>query len=317
MALDDVDLSSMDDLDDAPTPIDSPVAPDAATDATRDAGVDVVPTSPITARGGTVDLMHFGVFGDVRPPNENETASYPTAIVSQVFDGMTALNAQFAVGTGDYMFANVASAVNAQLDALTGAQHTHFANHIFFAMGNHECTGGDASNCPSGNETSNVMAFRSRLISDQSALWYDFTIHTSLGDAHFIVTSENAWGTPQSTWFNTAMAARAMYTIVVAHEPPTAFTQGPGGLPTETAIAMRTGGVSLRLYGHTHEYRRINPNGVVAGNAGATLSPTGVYGFVMVDQRRDGNLVVTAYGLGRPPAPVESWVVTPGGAATR
>jgi hypothetical protein len=73
----------------------------------------------------------------------------------------------------------------------------------------------------------------------------------------------------------------------------------------------------MRLYGHTHEYRRISTNAVISGNAGAPLEvPTSSYGFLMVQQRSDGNVVVTAYDVGTPPTIRDSFVVTPQGAST-
>ena len=86
-------------------------------------------------------------------------------------------------------------------------------------------------------------------------------------------------------------------------------------------IAARVGGVTLRLYGHTHEYRHYaapDYNAVVDGNAGAPLSGSSgsgqYYGFGIVDQRADGNIVFTAYQTGSPPMPMDSWVVAPNGA---
>jgi hypothetical protein len=285
----------------------------------RDAGVDVPRVDSggvIGPMGGTVSLMHFGVFGDVRPMNPNQTPDYPTMVITEVMDGMSQEHAEFAVATGDYMFADYASTANAQLELLVAAE-THFVGHIFHALGNHECTGADNSNCPLGNETPQVQAYRTHLGSAYATLYYDWTVHTSVGDAHFIVTAPNGWDSTQSAWLTRMLAVSARYTFVVAHEPPTAQVIGPGSAAIETAMRARTGGVTLRLYGHTHEYRRINPNGVVSGNAGAPLyMPTDQYGFVMVDQRADGNIIVTAYNVGRPPTVNESWVVTPSGTAT-
>ena len=274
-----------------------------------DESVDAAPL--VTATGGTVDLLNFGVFGDVRPNTQDDTANYPTAVFTQVIDGMVSLSPQFIVGTGDYMYVATfhAPIVTAQLDIFQSVEQ-RYSGHVFHALGNHECTGGTASNCPSGNETPNILAFRARLIADEPALYYDFTVHTSMGDAHFIVTAPNAWSTAQATWLNTALAQTAHYTFVVAHEPPTSPGPPPGSVPIETAISARSPAVTLRMYGHTHDYRQIDTNAVIAGNAGAPLSGTnGTYGFASVMQRADGDIVVTEYSIGRPPMAMGSFVV--------
>jgi hypothetical protein len=99
---------------------------------------------------------------------------------------------------------------------------------------------------------------------------------------------------------------------VLAHEPP--GRDAPGTAAIESAICARVGGVTLRLYGHTHEYQHNETNAIIAGNAGAPLSFGAVYGFVVVEQRADGNVIVTAYELGRPSTIVDSFVLTPAGA---
>ena len=98
----------------APSDTGSHANHDASTvDATRDvAEVNDAATSggdasgpAIGPNGGTVDQLHFAVFGDVRP-SLPDIAPYPSMVFTQVMDGVESLNAQFAVGTGDYMFAN-------------------------------------------------------------------------------------------------------------------------------------------------------------------------------------------------------------------
>ena len=58
-----------------------------------------------------------------------------------------------------------------------------------------------------------------------------------------------------------------------AHVPPTAPDLAPGTTPIENAL--RAHPVTLRLYGHSHEYRHFTANAIITGNAGAPLSPTG------------------------------------------
>jgi hypothetical protein len=266
--------------------------------------------------GGAVSRLRFGVFGDVRPPSENQTTLYPTAIVTAVMDGIASAGAQFAVANGDYMFASTNAAASAQVSLLLGAE-SRFPGHVFHSMGNHECNGASASNCPAGTETQQIQVYRSRLAPAYGTPYFDWVVRTDLGDAHFIAAAPNAWSPAQQAWFTAALAQPARYTVVIAHEPP-GRREAPGSVAIEDAIRARPGGVTLRLYGHTHEYRHQSANAVIVGNAGAPLaSATGTYGFVVVEQRADGDLVVTAYNIGRPAMVADSFVLTPAGSLTR
>jgi hypothetical protein len=198
-----------------------------------------------------------------------------------------------------------------------------FHNHVFHAMGNHECTGVVASNCPLGNESPNVIAYISRLASSYGGRpYFDWVVHTRLGDAHFIATAPNAWSSAQQTWLQSALAQSATYTFIAEHESPNASGPPAGCATIESMIAARAGGITLRLYGHTHEYEHLSAyNAVVDGNAGAPFDGLSVagqyYGFGIVDQRSDGNIVFTAYQSGSPPMVHDTWVVTPAGVRTR
>lgn len=288
--------------------------PDPSVDGAviADTGID---PNRIGPAGGAVDRLHFGLYGDVRPPNENETNAYPTMVFGRVIAGLAAQNPQFVVATGDYMYANTAATVNAQLDLFLATER-RYTGYIFHALGNHECTGATRFNCPNGNETNNIRLYRERVIPDLSGLYYDFTIRTSTGAAHFIVTAPNAWSSSQDAWFDRMLATQAMYTFVVAHVPPTAADDAPGTNIIEMKTAARPGGVTLRLYGHTHDFRRIQVNGVIAGNAGAPLNAmNATYGFAMIDQRADGAIQVTEYEAGGMPVPMSTFAVRANGTA--
>jgi hypothetical protein len=110
------------------------------------------------------------------------------------------------------------------------------------------------------------------------------------------------------------LAVDARYTFVIAHEPPTAPDLPAGTMPIEMALTARPGGVTLRLYGHTHDYRRIATNALIAGNAGAPLAGTTDYfGFVVVEQQSTGDVQVTAYEAGQPAIAHSVWRVHPDG----
>jgi hypothetical protein len=288
-------------------------------DAPRDTIPDVdanpydAPPSIVTPDGGMVGRLHFAVFGDVRPNNPNDTANYPSGVIGSVMQGIADLGAQFAVASGDYMFAYTSDVANAQIDLLLHAE-SNFGGVVFHALGNHECNTATMGNCPNGDETGNILAFHARLAPQSTTPYYDWVIHTSEGDAHFVATAPNAWSNAQSQWLDTALAQPARYVFVIAHEPPTSSGLPAGSMAIEAAIAARTGGVTLRLYGHTHDYRHIGGNAVISGNAGAPLGGFGgFYGFLIVDQLASGDITVTSYEIGTPPLVNEMWSVHPDG----
>lgn len=290
-------------------------------DVSEDIIVDAGPqdSGPIGPMGGTVDHFRFAAFGDVRPPTENDVAHYPTAIIGEVIGGIAEANVQFAIGTGDYMFVSNGGAdvlAGQQLDLLRTAEQ-RFNGYVFHALGNHECNTGTSSNCPNGSETINVRAFRERLQADLPAIYFDWTVRTAMGDAHFIATAPNAWSSSQAAWLDRVLAIPATYTFVIAHETPT-DDRAPGSMAIEDAVRMRATPVTLRLYGHLHTYRHIEANAIVVGNAGAPLSTAASrYGFTVVEQRADGNVVITAYTVGHPAMVEDTFVLRPDGTITQ
>src|SRR5262249_32006448 len=56
----------------------------------------------------TQDTLDFAIVGDTRPPIIDDTAGYPTAIITKIFQALQAENPRpgFAVATGDYEFSN-------------------------------------------------------------------------------------------------------------------------------------------------------------------------------------------------------------------
>src|SRR5262249_42249497 len=145
-------------------------------------------------------LLSFTVFGDCRPGNEDDTPNYPVDVATNIFKLAEEKNPQFMIGTGDYMFASNLTSVTAQVALLTQAE-ANFSKPIYHAMGNHECTGATASNCPNGNETANVRAFMSKLVpAGTSKPYYRVDVETRHGKAKFLFIAGNGWSAAQSTW---------------------------------------------------------------------------------------------------------------------
>jgi hypothetical protein len=257
--------------------------------------------------GGSVDRLAFTVFGDVRPANYGDDANYPTAVITSIMQRSNATPALFAIGTGDYMFSGSAASVSAQLGALLGAERS-FTKFIFHAMGNHECTGAVASNCPNGTETPNVRSFQMSLVPFSSTPYYAVDIDTRAGLAKLVIVAANAWDATQASWLDGELARPTAYTFVIRHEPP-GNTEAPGASASDPIIARHP--LTLGLYGHTHEYRHIDANHVISGNAGAPLE-RGQYGFLYVEQRDDGNVDVQEIREDTGQV-IERWAVTPAG----
>ncbi len=245
-------------------------------------------TPTAAASAGT---FRFAVFGDVRPRNPDDTANYPTAIITSLFQQIAAQSPQFVVGTGDYMFASTTndSGIATQLGDLLGAEHA-FAGPIYHAMGNHECTGATASNCPNGSETANVRAFMSKLVpAGTTTPWYRVDVDTGAGTAKLVFVAANAWSQAQSDWLEQQLSDPTAYTFVVRHEAAS-ITETNGAVASEAIVQKHP--LTLELLGHTHRYEKLDAKHIISGNAGAPLSG-GHYGFVLVDLLANGDLSVS------------------------
>jgi hypothetical protein len=252
--------------------------------------------------GGTLDVLHFAVVGDTRPPNEDDTSSYPQAVITKIWQDVEAFSPRpaFAVTTGDYMFAQpYGSEGNAQLDIYLGARAA-FTNVAFPVMGNHECTGATASNCGTGNAdglTANFNAFMSRMLMPlgQTKPYYTVDLSSQSGawTAKLVFVAANAWDSTQAAWLDAELAKPTTYTFVVRHEDLSATT-APGVNPSETIMAKHP--YTLKIVGHTHTFRYEPVNReVIVGNGGAPLSSSVNYGYLIATQRADGAIVFQAY----------------------
>jgi hypothetical protein len=208
------------------------------------------------------------------------------------------------------MYESTDTSANRQLAKLLQAESAFGARPVFHVMGNHECLGSASSNCPNGTESPNVRAFQMMLVPFAQRSYFAFAVQTSMGDAKFIAVAANAWDDAQRAWFEEQLSRPTRYTVILRHEPP-GQTDAPGRAPSDAIIAKYP--VTLAIYGHKHEYRRVAANAVISGNAGAPLA-CGGYGFLYVVQRPDGNVQVEEHRHDTGDA-VDAWIVTPTGAA--
>jgi hypothetical protein len=248
--------------------------------------------------GGMLDTLNFVIVGDTRPPNEDDTAGYPTAVITKIWQDAEAYSPRpaFAVSTGDYQYANPnGSQQGPQLDLYLGAR-AGFHNVAFPAMGNHECTGYTDSNCGQGNPdglTLNYTTFMTRMIAPLGVTEPYYTVNvastTGAWTAKLVFVAANAWDAAQSTWLDGELAKPTTYTFLVRHESVNADT-APGVTPSEAILAKYP--YTLAIIGHTHTYSwSATHRELIVGNGGAPLSGGVNYGYVVAQQRADGAMV--------------------------
>src|SRR5215510_9501203 len=110
--------------------------------------LDAPPNDGAGNGGGFLDELRFAVVGDTRPANLDDTAGYPTDIVRQIWTDVEAESPhpQFAVTTGDYMFASTNKPTQQPQLSLYMQARSAFTGLQYPAMGNHECTGATDTN---------------------------------------------------------------------------------------------------------------------------------------------------------------------------
>src|SRR5581483_11914874 len=178
-------------------------------------------TGSVGPNGGTVDHLYFAVVGDTRPSTEDDTANYPTAIITKIYQDIEALNPrpQFVVTTGDYQFANPNGTQGVPQLSLYMNARNNYSGTVFATMGNHECTGATAGNCNSA--TKNYTAFPNALLSPlgQNEPYYTININgpSNAWTSKFIITACNWWSSTQQTWLQQQLAIPTTYTFIVRH----------------------------------------------------------------------------------------------------
>jgi hypothetical protein len=268
-----------------------------ATGGAFDGGAPV--TGTVDANGGKLNRLYFAVVGDTRPPNPDDTASYPSSVIGAIYADLEALSPRpaFVVSTGDYMFANVyGNEAGAQLDLYLAARQK-YSGVAFPALGNHECTGATASNCGPGSAngvTTNYSTFLSKLLGPiaKPDPWYSVRIDADDASwtSKIVVVAANAWNDTQAAWLDAELAKDTTYTFVVRHESASANT-APGVTPSEAIMAKHP--YTLALVGHAHTYIHFrNSREVTIGNGGAPLSTGKNYGYGVVQMRPDGTIQV-------------------------
>ncbi len=285
-----------------PAPIDASGGPDLPDSAAPDAGGE--PTSPdqVDNSGGTLSSLDFAIVGDTRPPVPNLVNLYPTAIITKIWQGVQAEQPplSFAITTGDYIFSTKNSSTAAPQFDLYLAARAKFAGKVFYALGNHECTGATASNCGAGNadgETGLFNTFKAKLLAQigKTQPYYALKFKAADGKwtAKFVVIAANAWDATQAAWLDQALAEPTTYTFVVRHEGDQA-TEAPGVLPSAAIFAKYP--YTLLIAGHTHTYAHYaSKREFILGTGGAPLATAVNYSYGVVRQLPNMMLDINVY----------------------
>ena len=264
-----------------------------------------------------MSTLQFGAFGDVRPPNPNDTANFPDGILSHIFSGLQAKGMSLAVDAGDHCF---------QSSISSGSYcHTQFVSHFMAdmtanysgrllpTMGNHEGCGTDAAT------TGNCTSWTSGLVHDylvdvvlpttgqSSSPFYSIVVYGSWGTAKFVHVAANAWTSAQNTWLTSTLNVPTTYTFVIRHEPNN-DPRAPGVTPSEALYLSHynAGTLTMSITGHTHlvqlpggtqpygdSFGATEPYEVILGNAGAPLDAGPYYGFATLTRRASDGAIVT------------------------
>jgi len=242
--------------------------------------------------------LRFAIVGDTRPANEDDTAGYPTAIITKIFSDIQAASPSipFEVSTGDYQYANPSGTQSSAQLALYEAARAMYSGVTYPAMGNHECTGYTNSNCGSGSSsgiTTNYSNFLSTMLGPigQTKPYYSININATDGSwtSKFVFVAANAWDSAQSSWLSSTLGVRTTYTFVLRHESDSANT-APGVTPSQSIIAANP--LTLEIVGHSHTYDWESTREVLIGNGGAPVTGGVNYGYGLVQQLSNGDITV-------------------------
>lgn len=256
--------------------------------------------SGLGPNGGTIGSFSFAVVGDTRPPTDDDTAGYPTAVITKIWQDVAAINPAFAIATGDYQFAKATGPEGAKQIGLYLTARNAFQNVMYPAMGNHECTGQTDSNCGANGKdgiTNNYTSFMQLMLApiQKTLPYYEIDINDTNGKwtSKFLFVAANAWDSTQSTWLDNAMGKSTTYTFVVRHEGSIATT-APGVTPSENIMAKHP--YTMLIAGHTHTFEYFSSERqMIVGNGGAPLAGSVDYGYVIAARESSGAIQFKEY----------------------
>jgi hypothetical protein len=266
-------------------------------------------------------VLSFAIVGDTRPPNEDDTAGYPTAVITKIWQDVQAASPRpaFAITTGDYMFASPSHTPGTQSTQMGFymSARNNYTGVMFPTMGNHECDGtvgdncyacGSACNNVGGQciggvcKTPNYTVWESAMLApiNQTSPYYTINVNgtNNAWTAKFVFIACNAWSPAQASWLASALTPSTTYTFVVRHQGTIATTApcltGTGSNNADTIISQHP--YTLLIAGHTHTFAYYqSEKQVIVGNGGAPLSGSVNYGYVIARQQPGGSIQFTEY----------------------
>jgi hypothetical protein len=281
----------------------------------------------------TVADLNFAIVGDTRPSAETTGSDgYPTAIINGIFKDIEALTPKpaFVVASGDYEFVyppggedsgpgpGYGSSDGCTCDTSVGSDgdpsvqsgeciqdclyayaRSQYSGPFWPAMGNHECTGADVSNCAYGSGSLNEADFIDLMLKPLGVTTPYYTELVTATDnswsAKFIFTACNAWDSTEAGWLTSQLAISTTYTFVIRHEDSTDVAGGTYPC-TASQDAIEGADLTLLIVGHTHEYKHnAEYKEIINGLGGAPLTSGTDYGYTIVSRNADGTLTVTTY----------------------
>ena len=298
-------------------------------DASLDSGSD-------SGSGMTSTGLTFGIVGDTRPPSETTGSDgYPTAIINTIFKDLEAASPKpsVVVASGDYEFVyppgsddsgpgpgygsgDGCTCDTSQSDGGPSVQsgecvqeclymyaRAQYSGPYWPAMGNHECTGADVSNCAYGSGTLNLADFISLALTPigETAPYYTKTMTASDNSwtAKFVFVACNAWDSTQASWLTSQLATSTTYTFIIRHESYEDVSAGDDGSAypcTASNTTIKAADYTLLIVGHTHEYEHsASYKEIINGIGGAPLTSGTDYGYTIVNRNSTGTLTVTTY----------------------
>jgi hypothetical protein len=229
-----------------------------------------------------------------------------------VFAGLQTQNVPFVVASGDYAFSSTAagSAVPQYTDYMNARKL--FGGTYLPTMGNHECNGFTASNCPIGSFTGMTQDYINMIVTPstgQSSPYFSalYLANDGSWSAKFVFIAANAWNSTQQSWLQSTLAVNTTYTFTIRHEPSN-DTRAPGTTPSENLMSSAFGGghLTLSITGHTHlvqlpggtqpygdQFGSTQPYEIIIGNAGAPLDAGPSYGYAVSTRRASDGAIVT------------------------
>jgi hypothetical protein len=257
------------------------------------------------------------MLGDTRP-SSSTTSGYPQNVknaITSIFAGLQTQNVPFAVASGDYAFSSTAagSAMPQYTEYMTARKQ--YSGTYLPTMGNHECNGFTASNCPIGSFTGMTQDYVNTILTPstgQSSPYFSalYVANDGSWSAKFIFVAANAWDSTQQSWLQSTLAVSTTYTFTIRHEPAS-DARAPGVTPSEGLFSSSFGAgqLTLSVTGHTHLIQLpggTQPYGdrfgatqayeIIVGNGGAPLDAGPSYGYAIATRRvSDGAIVIQMY----------------------